>query len=190
MVRWLRMPVFLMPAINCTRQSVILTPPETAEKHVSFQGAELGADYFSPSVTQIAFLQQKCGQGLPQSVRLRLTAGGGASQLRTWLARPRHQVRLRCASRDACPPLASTARTGDARYRPVEHVPVGGRLSPSRTPPPPHRKWWVSGSTTSTATSSATATQRWAPPAPLPARRHCLFGHPSRAPSARPLPYR
>ena len=129
-------------------------------------------------------------QGLPQSVRLRLTAGGGASQLRTWLARPRHQVRLRCASRDACPPLASTARTGDARYRPVEHVPVGGRLSPSRTPPPPHRKWWVSGSTTSTATSSATATQRWAPPAPLPARRHCLFGHPSRAPSARPLPYR
>jgi len=24
---------------------VILTPPETAEKHVSFQGAELGADY-------------------------------------------------------------------------------------------------------------------------------------------------
>ena len=56
-------------------------------------------------------------QGLPQSVRLRLTAGGGASQLRTWLARPRHQVRLRCASRDACPPLASSALTVLTRCR-------------------------------------------------------------------------
>ena len=28
----------------------VLTPPETAEKHVYFQGAELGADYFSPYV--------------------------------------------------------------------------------------------------------------------------------------------
>eukprot|EP00966_Prymnesium_polylepis_P207727 4811833-Prymnesium_polylepis.1 len=34
------------------------------------------------------------------------------------------------------------------------------------------------------------ATQRWAPPAPLAARRHCLLSHPSRAPSACPLPYR
>jgi hypothetical protein len=41
----------------------ILTPPETAEKHVSFQGAELGADYFSACVTQIALEQQKCGVG-------------------------------------------------------------------------------------------------------------------------------
>ena len=57
-------------------------------------------------------------QGLPQSVRLRLTrAGGGASQLRTWLARPRHQVRLRCTSRDACPPLASSALTVLTRCR-------------------------------------------------------------------------
>eukprot|EP00966_Prymnesium_polylepis_P181455 4202823-Prymnesium_polylepis.1 len=36
-------------------------------------------------------------QGLPQSVRPRLTAGGGASQLPSWLARPRHQVWLRSA---------------------------------------------------------------------------------------------
>ena len=53
-------------------------------------------------------------QGLPQSVRLRLTAGGGASQLRTWLARPRHQVRLRCAARDACmtpAPLSQAVRS-------------------------------------------------------------------------------
>ena len=43
-------------------------------------------------------------QGLPQSVRPRLTAGGGASQLPTWLARPRHQVWLRSAPCEACLP--------------------------------------------------------------------------------------
>ena len=43
-------------------------------------------------------------QGLPQSVRPRLTALGGASQLPTWLARPRHQVWLRSAPCEACLP--------------------------------------------------------------------------------------
>ena len=52
-------------------------------------------------------------QGLPQSVRPRLTAGGGASQLPTWLARPRHQVWLPSAACEACPPLATCAPSAD-----------------------------------------------------------------------------
>eukprot|EP00966_Prymnesium_polylepis_P026825 619612-Prymnesium_polylepis.1 len=50
-------------------------------------------------------------QGLPQSTWPCPTAGGDAKQPSLWLARPRHQVRLRCAARDACPPLASSALT-------------------------------------------------------------------------------
>eukprot|EP00966_Prymnesium_polylepis_P053683 1240914-Prymnesium_polylepis.1 len=47
---------------------------------------------------------------------------------------------------------------------------VAVSLPPFRGAPPR----FTTGSTTSTATSSETATQRWAPPAPLPARRRCL----------------
>ena len=59
-------------------------------------------------------------QGLPQSVRPRLTAGGGASQLPTWLARPRHQVWLRSAPCEAClqpcmPPSRKTCAPGADR---------------------------------------------------------------------------
>eukprot|EP00966_Prymnesium_polylepis_P001318 30056-Prymnesium_polylepis.1 len=35
------------PSKGQSSEPIILTPPETAGKHVSFQGAELGADYFS-----------------------------------------------------------------------------------------------------------------------------------------------
>eukprot|EP00966_Prymnesium_polylepis_P133277 3080012-Prymnesium_polylepis.1 len=34
------------PSNAQSSDAIILTPPETAEKHVSFQGAELRADYF------------------------------------------------------------------------------------------------------------------------------------------------
>jgi hypothetical protein len=39
----------------------ILTPAENADVHVSFQGAELGGDYFC--VTQIAFFVNRPGKG-------------------------------------------------------------------------------------------------------------------------------
>ena len=48
----------LLHALSCT--TYILTPPETAEKHVSFQGAELGGDYLC--VTQIAFFVNRSGK--------------------------------------------------------------------------------------------------------------------------------
>ena len=54
-------------------------------------------------------------QGLPQSVRPRLTAGGGASQLPTWLARPRHQVWLRSAPCEACPLSQNVCARGAGR---------------------------------------------------------------------------
>eukprot|EP00966_Prymnesium_polylepis_P023060 530335-Prymnesium_polylepis.1 len=43
-------------------------------------------------------------QGLPQSVRPRLTARDGASQLPTWLAWPRHQGRCDPPPCEACLP--------------------------------------------------------------------------------------
>ena len=50
-------------------------------------------------------------EGLPQSTRPCLTAGGGASQLPTWLVRPRHQVWLRSAPCEACLPAPASRET-------------------------------------------------------------------------------
>ena len=63
-------------------------------------------------------------QGLPQSTRPCLTAGGGAKQPSLWLARPRHHMRLRSAARDACLPLASSALTALTSRRPAPAEPA------------------------------------------------------------------